>query len=129
MNLTGWQRLGIVLSILWWIACICLFLVEYYETSPFSTTLFVSQESNSIFSFIPLEIAGLSSTGTVAEVNLPMTIFALTLPLILWLTGTACMLVTRWIANGFEPPRAEPPVLTNPIITRQFEQPFASRVE
>ena len=129
MYLNGWQRLGVVLSALWWFTCLSLFLIEYTEASPFSSTLFVTHQATSIFSFIPLEIGGLSSSGTVAEINVLMLVAALSVPVLSWILAAAIMIIMSWIAVGFEPHRAEPPVLTNPINPRRFKQELVNQVE
>ena len=129
MNFNGWQRLGISLSALWWLAGLSLFLAEYLQASPFTSTLFVVHHSTSIFSIIPLEIAGLSSSETVADVNTLMVITALLAPIGAWLLSVVSMIVVRWIAAGFEPPAAEPPVLTSPITSGQFRRELVTEVE
>ena len=129
MNLNGWQRLGIALSALWWLTCLSLFLIEYLEASPFPSTLFVAHNSTSIFSIMPLEIAGLTSSETVADVNTLMLITALLAPIVAWMLSVVGMVVVRWIAAGFEPPQVEPPVLTNPITRGQFQQELVGQTE
>lgn len=129
MKFNGWQRLGIVLSALWWFTCLSLYLIEYLQASPFTSTLFVAYKSTSIFSIIPLEIAGLSSSETIPDVNTLMVVTALLMPILTWLLVTVGMIMVRWIAVGFEPLQAEPPVLTNAINSKKFHQELVSQAE
>jgi len=129
MNLNGWQRLGIVLSAFWWTTCLGLLLIEYLQASPLSTTLFVVHKSTSVFSLIPLELAGLSSSQTIAELNTLNVTLTILVPFLAWALVQAGTIVARWIGAGFELPKMEPPVLTNPISTKQFQQEFINQTK
>lgn len=129
MNLNGWQRLSIVLFALWWTASLSLFLIEYLQASLFSTSLFVTHKSASFFSLMPLELAGLSSSQTIAEINTLNVAAAILFPFFLWALVQIGTIVTRWIAVGFELPQMEPPVLTNPISTQQLQQELINQTK